>query len=93
MTTTDNTYSIRSPASGPASDPHTGELSPSGRKPAFYAYQVRDGGGGKSYWNRVGAAWPNRDGGFTLQLESVPLDGRVVCQPPKADEEYGYDAP
>ena len=61
-----------------------------GKKPAFYAYQVRDGGGGKSYWNRVGAAWANRDGGFTLQLESVPLDGRIVCQPPKQDEDFGY---
>jgi hypothetical protein len=26
-------------------------------------------------------AWANRDGGFTVQLDLVPLDGRGVYQP------------
>ena len=51
------------------------------KAPSHVAYQVRDTGQGKSFWNRVGVAWTNRDGGFTVQLDALPLDGRVVCQP------------
>ncbi len=54
-----------------------------GKKPSHYAYQVRDTDDGSGFWNRIGAAWTNRNGGFTVQLESIPLDGRIVCQPPK----------
>ena len=57
------------------------------KKPSLYAYQVRETGSGKSFWNRIGAAWSNKDGGFTLQLDCVPLDGRIVCMPPKTEEE------
>lgn len=53
----------------------------SSKKPSHIAYHVRDTGNGKSFWNRVGVAWSNKNGGLTVQLESVPLDGRVVCQP------------
>lgn len=52
------------------------------RSPSHVAYHVRDAGPGKKgYWNRVGVAWTNKDGGFTVQLDCVPLDGRIVCQP------------
>lgn len=61
----------------------TTENTNTGRKPSLNAYQVREAVDGKSYWNRIGAAWSNKDGGFTLQLESLPLDGRIVCSPPK----------
>ena len=54
----------------------------SSRSPSHVAYQVRDTGPGKKgFWNRVGVAWTNKDGGFTVQLDSLALDGRVVCQP------------
>ena len=53
------------------------------RKPSLLAYQVRETGNGESFWTRIGAAWSNKDGGFSLQLDAVPLDGRVVCMPPK----------
>ncbi|MCD0462089.1 hypothetical protein [Roseiconus lacunae] len=55
-------------------------------RPSLYAYQVRETGNGKSFWNRIGAAWENKDGGFTIQLDCVPLDGRIVCQTPKQQE-------
>jgi len=58
----------------------------SSNKPTLYAYSVRETGNGKGFWTRIGAAWSNRDGGFSLQLDCVPLDGRIVCQPPKADD-------
>jgi hypothetical protein len=44
------------------------------RKPSLIAYQVRDGKDEQSYWDRIGVAWSNRDGGFTVQLHSIPLD-------------------
>ena len=55
------------------------------RKPSLIAYQVRDGKGDQSYWDRVGVAWSNRDGGFTIQLHSIPLDGRIVLTKPKSN--------
>ncbi|MEM6468702.1 MAG: hypothetical protein AAF802_03980 [Planctomycetota bacterium] len=56
------------------------------KKPALYAYAVRETGNGKSFWNRIGAAWKNSDDSLTIQLDAVPLDGRIVCQPPKQQE-------
>ena len=54
-------------------------LSP--RKPTHYAYQVRDREGSKSFWARIGAAWAHADGkGFNLQIEAVPLDGRITLR-------------
>lgn len=50
-----------------------------GKLPSHCAYQVRERTGNKkSIWTRIGSAWPHADGqGFSLQLDSVPLDGRV----------------
>lgn len=49
------------------------------KSPTHIAYQVRDGKeGGKGFWTRIGVAWPHKDEkGFNIQLECVPLDGRV----------------
>ena len=53
------------------------------KRPSHVAYQVQDGKDGKSYWNRVGVAWATKDGkGFTIQLTSVPLDGKIVLREP-----------
>ncbi len=52
-----------------------------GRQPSFIAYHVRDGE--TAFWDRVGVAWANRDGGFTVQLHAVPLSGRIVLMTPK----------
>ena len=49
----------------------------------------------KSYWNKVGAAWAHKDGkGYTLQLETCPINGRIVLRlpledAPQADNEAG----
>jgi hypothetical protein len=55
------------------------------RKPSLIAYHVRDGKDDQSFWDRIGVAWSNRDGGFTVQLHAVPLDGRIVLTKPKAN--------
>ncbi|MCA9065852.1 MAG: hypothetical protein KDA96_22445 [Planctomycetaceae bacterium] len=62
------------------------------KKPSLQAYHVRETGNGRSFWTRIGAAWSNKDGGFTLQLDCIPLDGRIVCQIPKEKDEAAADA-
>ncbi|WP_417681684.1 hypothetical protein [Roseibium sp.] len=52
--------------------------------PSHIAYQVREKDGGKSYFNRVGSAFPHKDGqGFNLILDSVPVDGKVTLRTPQ----------
>jgi hypothetical protein len=51
------------------------------KSPSHIVYQVRDREGGKGFFTRIGAAWPHRDGrGFNVQIESVPLDGRITLR-------------
>lgn len=58
----------------------------SNKKPIMHAYQVRDGKEGNAFWNRIGAAWQNKDGGFSIQLDAIPIDGRIVCTPVSTEE-------
>ncbi len=54
-----------------------------GKRPSHIAYQVRDGEQDKSYFNKIGAAWEHKDGqGYNIQLDSVPVDGRVTLRTP-----------
>ena len=49
--------------------------------PSHIAYQVRDREGKKGFWTRIGSVWPHSDGkGFNIQLEVVPLDGRITIR-------------
>ncbi|MBV50463.1 MAG: hypothetical protein CMN10_18135 [Roseobacter sp.] len=58
--------------------------------PEFLAWHVTDKGE-KPFWNKVGAAWRHKDGkGCTLQLEVVPINGRIVLRQP-LDEPNGSD--
>ena len=58
-----------------------------GKSPSHIAYVVRESKG-KSFWTRIGAAWPTKDGtGFSVQLEAVPLDGRVTLLIPSEKKE------
>jgi hypothetical protein len=52
------------------------------KRPTHTAYQVRDAkNGGKGFWTRIGSAWAHADGnGFNVQLEVVPLDGRITLR-------------
>jgi len=48
------------------------------KTPSHIAYHVRDREGGKGFFTRIGAAWQHKDGkGFNVQLDCVPLDGRI----------------
>lgn len=45
------------------------------------AYQVRQRDGKPDFWNRIGAAFPHRDGqGFNIQLDAMPLKGQIVLR-------------
>ncbi len=57
----------------------TNQVNP--KAPSHTAYQVREISKDKSNWTRIGSAWPNRDGqGFNIQLDAVPLDGRITLR-------------
>ncbi len=58
------------------------------KKPNLYAYTVKDRGKDqKAIWTRIGAAWPHKDtNGLTIELDALPLDGRIVLVEPKADD-------
>ena len=59
----------------------TNNTTTNSKKPSHVAYQVRDREGKKGYWTRIGSAWAHNDGkGFNIQLEVVPLDGRIVLR-------------
>ena len=52
----------------------------SSKTPTHTVSQVRDSNG-KSYWTRVGSAWAHKDGkGFNIQLDALPIDGRLVVR-------------
>jgi hypothetical protein len=54
------------------------------KRPSHVAYTVQEGKEGKSYWNRCGVAWATKDGkGFTIQLNAIPLDGKIVLRIPE----------
>jgi hypothetical protein len=59
------------------------------KKPSLIAYSVKDRGEKQTaFWLRIGAAWPfekNGKTGFTVQLDALPLDGRIVLAEPKSE--------
>ena len=70
----------------PTTENQTQEL----RTPDHLAWHVTERSD-KSYWNKVGAAWSHKDNkGFTLQLESLPVGGRIVLRQPL---EYKSETP
>ncbi len=67
------------------------------RQPSHIAYSVT-GEGERRYWHRIGAAWPTKDDGLTLQLDAMPLDGRVALRSREAlermrEDRQGTDGP
>ncbi len=66
-----------------ARENHTTNQAPNA--PDHLAWHVTQKGE-KSYWNKVGAAWVHKDGkGYTLQLETCPINGRIVLRLPLED--------
>ncbi len=54
-------------------------------KPYWIAWAV-SGEGKQANWTRIGAAWPHRnDGGVSVSLHALPINGRIVLMEPKED--------
>jgi hypothetical protein len=52
------------------------------KTPAFQAWHVTKKGD-DSFWTKVGAAWPHRDGkGLSLILSVIPMNGQIVLRQP-----------
>jgi hypothetical protein len=65
---------------------------PAAKLPDFIAYHVQSKGE-KAFWTRVGASWLHNDGnGMTMQLETFPIDGRIVLRAPREQDEAGARA-
>lgn len=59
---------------------------PEPKAPDFIAWHVSNRGE-KAFWTKVGAAWFHRDRkGLSLQLEVVPINGRIVLRTPLDNE-------
>lgn len=53
------------------------------KPPSYNAFHVKEGADEKRYFNRVGVAFPHKDGeGHTVVLDSTPLDGKIVLRSP-----------
>jgi hypothetical protein len=49
-----------------------------GRKPTLAAFNIIERPGlEKPIWSRIGSAWVNRDGSFSVVLDSFPLGGKI----------------
>jgi hypothetical protein len=63
------------------------------QKPPFIAYSV-SGEGKHAYWTKIGAAWPHKNSeGFNVELGALPIGGRIVLIPPKAEDEALANTP
>lgn len=59
------------------------EIRPKPEK-AFDAYAVKKDKNGKGFFNRIGAAFPHRDGqGYDIDMAATPVNGRVTLRTPK----------
>ena len=66
----------------------TNNTPPAGKTPSHIAYQVRDREGQKGFWTRIGSAWAHADGkGFNIQLEALPVDGRISLRIPSESKD------
>jgi hypothetical protein len=51
------------------------------KTPSHIAYHVRNRDSGEGIWTRIGGAWTHADGnGFNIQLDTMPLDGRITLR-------------
>jgi hypothetical protein len=57
-------------------------------QPSYRAYTVVKREGQQDFWLNIGAAFTHQDGaGFTIALQALPIDGKVVLRQPKSETE------
>jgi hypothetical protein len=58
------------------------------KTPSFFAYVVKDRPGRRPLWTKIGTVWGHEKGtGFNVELQALPMDGRIVLMPPPTEEE------
>jgi len=62
------------------------------KAPDLIAFHVQTKGE-KDFWSRIGASWQHQDGkGMTLQLDTLPMSGKIVLRQPLPAGETGARA-
>jgi hypothetical protein len=56
-------------------------------QPTFIAYSVKPREGKPDIWTKIGAAFPHKDKGLTIQLDALPLGDSIVLRVPKDKDE------
>ena len=41
----------------------------------------------KNFWQRIGSGWTNSDGSFNVELNALPVNGKMHIRPPKQEEQ------
>jgi hypothetical protein len=61
------------------------------KQPQLIAYCVKNREGQSAIWTKVGAAWAHAGKpGFSIELDALPVDGRLVLiEPKEAGSEAG----
>jgi hypothetical protein len=64
------------------------------RQPTHRAYSVIKREGQDDFWLNIGLVFPHKDGGgFNIMLQSLPLDGKIVCREITAEDEAEEQQP
>ena len=57
-------------------------------QPTHKAFTVIKREGKEDYWLDIGVAFPHKDGrGFTVKLQAIPLDAKIVIREITAEDE------
>ena len=81
----DFAVAARQPAT-PRRKPMAADDKGGGRAPDYRVFTVR-GDGDDAWWTRIGSAWKTKGDGINIQLDALPLDGKLVLRLPKEDED------
>jgi hypothetical protein len=64
------------------------------QQPSYQAYTVVKREGQDDFWLNIGAAFMHQDGdGFNVMLQALPVNGKIVLRPPKAQTEETTQTP
>lgn len=64
------------------------------QQPTYQAYTVVKREGQDDFWLNIGAAFMHQDGeGFNIVLQALPINGKIVLRPPKAQAEETTQQP
>ena len=69
-------------------------MSKTNNRPRYTVYAVKDQEGKPSRYTAIGAAFEMKDGkGLTIQLDALPINGRILCFEPKPSKSAAIPSP